>query len=194
MPMWRQAPWNDAGRSAAMLSRGQGTGARLKYRARPSRARSALTQLGSRNSRNDWMGATAVLISLPEISRKRLRDLRNNFGGHHRFVALQVDHNILGCQTSGAHSLGNSIRARRMTRRCHHAVGAKLRGDGANPLIVRCHEHGSGPAVDGALPHPLNQRPIADLQQRLCRQPSGGKARRYDDVKFAATANTQTGS
>ena len=67
--MWRQAPWNDAGRCAAMLSRGQGTGARLKYKARPSRARSALTQLGSRNSRNDWIGAAAVLISLPAVSR-----------------------------------------------------------------------------------------------------------------------------
>ncbi len=57
--------FNAVGRPAAARSLGQGTGARLKYSARPSRARTALTQLGSKNSSKLPIGATAVAMSIP---------------------------------------------------------------------------------------------------------------------------------
>src|SRR5580693_3581648 len=63
MPMCRHAPAKRVGRPSTTLSRGHGTGARLKYSAPPSGARSAFTQLVSRNSSWDEIGATAVAIS-----------------------------------------------------------------------------------------------------------------------------------
>src|SRR6202022_2046304 len=64
MPMCRHAPAKRVGWPAATLSRGQGTAARLKHSACPSRERSAFTQLASRNSAKDWMGGGAVAMSI----------------------------------------------------------------------------------------------------------------------------------
>jgi len=64
MPICRHAPANIVGRPSATLSLGHGTGARLKYKARPSSARSALTQLVSKNSSRLAIGATAVAMSV----------------------------------------------------------------------------------------------------------------------------------
>ncbi len=197
MPMWRHAPVKRrralSGDAVARPGhRGpaeiQGSSIARAQRLDAVRIEKFPQRLDGRDRRADFAARRLA---------QALRHPGNDLGGHHRFVALQIDHNIVGCESFGAHRLGNSIGARDMIRRCHHAIGAELQRNGANALIVRRHEYRGGAAVDRALPYPLNQRPIADLQQRLCRQPSRSKARRYDDVKqvkLAAGRNTRTGS
>ncbi len=183
MPIWRRngVPEGNVSRSAANASRAHGSGARLKYSARPLAARTSFTTFGSNNSSAWTIGVARVAIGASSpasaCATARMPAAGANGSSPCRFTTM-----LSSAPAVMQRTLGQAVAARGMVAARHADVDSGLPGQcRGDARVVHCHHDLAGTGLQRTPRHPHDHRHATDLAQRLARQAGGAVARGNGD-------------
>ena len=115
------------------------------------------------------------------VTGQGLHALADQLRRHQRFIALHIDHDLLGRPAAFAGNLVDAVGTGDVIGRGHHHIGAECSAGCAHPLVISGDDHFTGTGANRRLVHILDQRLAGDLTQHFFRQAGRAQAGRNGD-------------